>query len=173
MSLWQLQTEVPGVGSLEKMTQRMVEKQVQTHYCHFPHPHFICFYVQQMVFDFVAPFIFSWHYKWIWGMPTMVEFRKCNARNIQMHTSSYTLRYSESQHCIVDLSLPTQTLYCVCNIQFQNSAQIILVLPSSESVVQKHSSWGLWPKLFSFCIFSASKIQSPIVHFQLEKGIIK
>lgn len=123
-----------------------------------------------MVFDFVALFIFSWHYKWIWGMPTMFEFR-ANARNTQ--ASSNTPRYSEFPHCIVNVSLPTQTLYCVWNMKFQNSAQIILDLPSSTSIVQKHSSWDLWPKLFSFFIFSASKIQSPIVHYQLEKSLTK
>lgn len=70
----------------------------------------------------------------------MFEFR-ANARNMQ--ASSYTPRHSEFQHCIVNVSLPTQTLYCVWNMKFQNSAQIILVLPSSTNVVQKHSSGDL------------------------------
>lgn len=65
-------------------------KQVQTHYCHFPHPYFMYFCGQEMVFDFAAPFIFSMHYKWIWGMPTMFEF-KANARNPgqQLHTKIF------------------------------------------------------------------------------------
>lgn len=160
MSLRDLQTEqVPGVESIEKMTPRIVESKSKLTTAISPTPTSCIFVGKKRCLILLHP---------SFSHGIINEFEECqpclNLKPMQgIQASSYTPRYSELQHCLVNVSLPTHTPYCVWNMQFQNSAQVILVLPSSTSVVQKHSGWGFWPKLFSFCIFSASKIQSAAV----------